>query len=262
MDMKLLEDIGLSENQALAYENLVIEGPSSAPQVAMQIGESRTNTYKLLDKLCDLGLAVKDASGTKVRYIALSPSALEQLIQKQAASVRLREQQLQSALPSLLDFFFSHSEGPSIRYFQGKEGIQQIFADMLKTREDIYLLRSPSDVDYYDEQFFADFRKKRALLGIHTYALTPDVPTAVHNRQQDTKNLFHRTWLDKNAYTGQVEWDIYGNKVALICYGQSALGVVIENPLIAESFKQMFGLVQAGSARISKGMPSDDSNDS
>ena len=40
-------------------------GGSSAPAIAVEIGESRSNAYKVLDKLCELGLASKDQAGKK-----------------------------------------------------------------------------------------------------------------------------------------------------------------------------------------------------
>jgi sugar-specific transcriptional regulator TrmB len=242
MDVQLLEDIGLTKPQARAYRALVKRGTSGAPQIAEDIGESRSNTYKLLDKLCELGLATKDTNSTKVRYFPTSPVALEQFIQKQSAEVHLRERKLKAQLPTMLDFFFAHSEQPAIRFFQGKEGIRQIFSDMLATGETLYLVRSPEDVHFYDNEFFIDIRKKRRLLGIKTVGITPDLPSANHDPAIDAQNLFTRTWIPSEAYTAKVEWNIAGNKVALISYGAEAIGVIIESEQIAESFRQVFRL--------------------
>lgn len=246
MDIQLLEEIGLTKPQAEAYRTLVSLGGSTAPALAAAIRESRSNTYKLLDRLCDLGLATKDTSTAKIQYYPSSPAALEQLVQKQSVLIQARERKLNAAMPDLLNFFFVHSEQPSIRYFQGKQGIEQIFSDMLRTGQHIYLLRSPADVSFYDDQFFEVFRKKRAKLGIKTYALTPDVPSAIHDPEVDKKNLFFRTWLTDQDYTANVEWDIYGNKIALISYGEEAIGIILESPQMAESFRQVFRLIQVG----------------
>jgi len=244
MDLHLLQELGLTKPQALAYEALVKRGQTTAPSIADDINESRTNAYKLLDKLCEIGLADKDSTATKTTYIAASPAVLEQLVREQSEAVLAREHKLNASMPNLLDFYFAHSERPSIRYFQGKKGIEQIFADMLKTGKDIYLLRSPADVTFYDGQFFSIFRAKRTKLGIKTYALTPDIPSAIHDDELDQKNRFIRTWLGQDDYTANVEWDIYGDKVALISYGDEAMGIIIESKQIAESFRQMFMMVK------------------
>lgn len=251
MNIQLLEDIGLTKPQALAYEALVNLGPSIAPDIAAHIGESRSNAYKILDRLCELGLAIKDQAGTKLRYFPASPAALDQLVQKQIQEAELRERKLKAELPQLLDIFFANSEQPGIRFYQGKEGIKLIFADILQTGKDVYLLRSPQDVTFYDEAFFAEFRKKRALLGIKTHALTVDIPSAVHNPELDVNNKFFRTWLPPDAYSGAVEWDIYGNKTALISYGQEAIGIVIESAQIAESLRQVLQLASSSAVAVS-----------
>ncbi len=242
MDVKDLEYMGLTNKQARAYIVLLEHGSCTAPKLSWLLEEGRSNAYKILDKLCELGLASKDTRGKRV-YSPSSPTALERLVETQAEQARLRSRRLDAVLPDMLNFFFAHSEQPSIRYFQGREALQHVFGDMLKTGKDIYLLRSPGDVKFYDEAFFAEFRKKRAKLGIRTYALTPDVPSAVHNLQTDFESKFVRTWIPANAYTADVEWDVYGDKVALISYGKEAIATIIESPQIAESFRQVFGLL-------------------
>ncbi len=252
MDVKLLQDIGLTKVQGLAYAELIKQAGCSAPVLAPLISESRSNTYKILDRLCELGLATKDDTNTKNTYYPASPAALEQLIQAQSAEISQRERKLNAALPSLLDFYFAHSEQPSVRYFQGKDGMQRIFSDMLKTGQPLYLLRSPSDEKFYTG-FFSDLKQRRNRLGITTYALTPDVASANHDPTIDERNRLVRTWLPAEAYTASVEWNISGNKVALISYGEEAIGIVIESAQIAESFRQAFAMMRRSYAADTDG---------
>ena len=48
-----------------------------------------------------------------------------------------------------------------------------------------------------------------------------------------------RTWLKPESYTAPVEVNIYGDKVALLAYGEDIMGVIIQNPPIAEAMRQM-----------------------
>jgi sugar-specific transcriptional regulator TrmB len=255
MDVQLLEDIGLTKAQSLAYRALIEHGNSTAPAIAKITNESRSNAYKLLDRLCDLGLATKDESSTKVHYFPTSPAALEQFIQKQTAEVQLRERKLNAALPSMLDYYFKHTEQAGVRFFQGKEGMRQIFTEMLKTGRPLHLLRSPADLNYYDPEFFGELRKKRRILGIPTISITPDVPSANHDPEIDEQDNVTRTWIHEDDYTAPVEWNIAGDKVALISYGEEAMGFIIESPQIAESFRQVFQLARAN---ITASRPSSD----
>jgi sugar-specific transcriptional regulator TrmB len=243
MDTQFLTGIGLTQTQAKAYITLVQNGPTAPPVLAEKIGETRTNAYKVLDKLVELGLARKVEQDKKVVYRVENPVALEALARRKRDAALAHERKVKDALPALMNFFYTYSEQPGVRFYQGQEGIRQIFEDMLRTRQTIYLVRSPSDVKFYDEAFFERFRKQRAELGIETYAITPNVASAVHNADVDRMNKFSRTWIPASDYTANVEWDIYGDKVALISYGEEAIGMIIESPQIAASFRQMFMLV-------------------
>lgn len=248
MNITTLTALGLTASQAKAYIILVQYGTLTPPALAEKIGESRSNTYKILDRLTELKLVKKDPGAIKLTFRADTPLALEELARQQRMEALNKEKQIKQAMPTLMNYFYTYSEQPGVRMFQGKAGIEEIFNDMLRTKQDIYLLRSPADVGFYDETFFAQFRRKRAELGIKTYALTPNISTAVHNDDVDKANKFIRTWLPRDAYTANVEWDIYGNKVALISYGKEAIGLIIESPQIAESFRQMFRLFRSSDA--------------
>lgn len=244
MDTSVLTGIGLTEAQAKAYITLTQLGPTAPPVLADKINETRSNTYKVLDKLVELGLARKLEHENKIRYRVENPTALESLARQKRDAALAEEHRIKDALPKLMTFFYTYSEQPGVRFYQGHDGIKQIFDDMLRTRQDIYLIRSPADVKFYDEVFFAEFRRKRSELGITTHAITPNVASAVHNIDVDKLNKFNRTWIPAYAYTGNVEWDIYGNKVALISYGDEAIGMIIESPQIAESCRQLFNLLR------------------
>jgi sugar-specific transcriptional regulator TrmB len=239
---------GLTPTEAKCYTALLDKKEWKPSDLAKSVNETRTNTYKILDNLVALGLAERFDKDKKLHYRATNPSHLLQLARDRRAEQEKAEKELETGANELLASYYKIHEQPGVRHFQGREGIRQIFADMLITGQDVYLVRSPADVAFYDEAFFADFRAKRTARGITTYALTPDVPSATHDKAIDAANKFMRTWIPANAYTGSVEWDIYGDKVALISYGSEAMGMIIESSQIAESFRQMLRLVQSSLA--------------
>lgn len=244
MDTKTLTEIGLTPSQAKVYLILVQYGSISPPDLATKAKETRSNAYKILDRLVELGLATKSEASKKAVYRVANPIALEALAKQQRDSAMEQEKRVKLAMPTLLNFFYTYSEQPGVRFFQGKEGVAQILDDILRTHQDVYLVRSPADNAFYDSEVFENFKKKRAKLGIQTYALTPDTPTANRDTAVDAANLFTRTWLPAGGYEGSADWYMYGNKLAIISYGEEGIGMIIESPLIADSFKQLFVLFQ------------------
>ena len=242
--MTNLSAAGLTTPEANCYTALLTQKDWKPADLAKTVNETRTNCYKILDKLVALGLAKRFDKDKKLHYRAASPARLVELVHEQRTVRERSEKELELQAQALMNTYFKSQEQAGIRYFQGKPGIQQIFDDMLQAKQPIYLLRSPADVKFYDEAFFEQFRAQRAQAGIRTYALTPDVPSAVHDHITDLHNKFSRTWLPAGSYDASVEWDIYDDKVALISYGEEALGIIIESPQIAESFRQILKLLQ------------------
>lgn len=246
--MTNLSAAGLTSSEANCYVILLTRKVWKPAELAKSVSETRTNCYKLLDKLVGLGLAERFDKDKKLHYRAVNPARLLELAHESRVAREKADKELELNAQTLMTTYYKSQEQAGIRYFQGKEGMKQIFEDMLVTQQPIYLLRSPSDVKFYDEVFFGDFRARRAEAGIITYAVTPDVASANPDKAIDLQNKFIRTWISPNSYNAAVEWDIYGDKVALISYTTEALGIIIESPHIAESFRQLLKLVQSSAA--------------
>lgn len=246
MDSKTLEDFGLNKTQAKAYLALIRNGSLTPPALAKLTGETRTNSYTVLDRLVELGLAKKTEKNKKFVYRVENPIALEKLAKKHRDQALQREKQVKDAMPTLLNFFYTYSEQPGVRFFQGKDGIEEVYKDQLRSGKPIRIVRSWKDRDFFGKGVYSIWRKRPAKHGIPTIMLSPDVPDANNNPELDKKLLFTRTWMNQDDYTAPVEWDIYGDKVSVISFGEEAIGMIIESPQIAESMRQMFALMERG----------------
>ena len=119
----------------------------------------------------------------------------------------------------------------------------------LLTKEDIYLLRTESDRSFWRQneenyEYLSRYREQRALAGIHTYALTPVTPHGLKRSKDgtDTSINFKRTWRNDD-YDAPVEIQVYGNKVALIAYGETIMSTIITSPAIAEAMRQILKIM-------------------
>jgi len=250
MNTEILETIGLSPGLARAYKALIEHGECTAPELAPHIHESRTNVYKLLDRLCELGVATKSTASTKTTYTPLSPAALEQLTQKRIEEAELHKRSLQAAMPAMLDFFFAHSEQPSIRYFQGTDGLRELYKDQLKSNADVYYIRSLDDVRFFGGPDAHMLRNLFPINGIRRFGITQDVVPASYPPEEripiaesDKLMMLERTWIATDDYKEPVEWAVYGNKLAIISYGEEAIGLIIESRQIAHAFLQLWKLM-------------------
>lgn len=135
---------GLTESQAHSYLALIEHGQLTPAELAEKTGESRTNGYMICEKLASLGLATKK-DDRKVVYRPTHPSALESLAERRRKVLVRNEQEVKRSLSPLLDMFYAVSETPGTRTLQGVEGIKEVYADTLRTKSDIYLVRTTAD---------------------------------------------------------------------------------------------------------------------
>jgi hypothetical protein len=201
-------------------------------------------------------LAAKEPHGGKFRYAAASPAALEQFVKQQAETIRQKERRLNIELPHLIDYYFEHSERPSIRYYEGAEGLAKINKDQAITGKPIKFIRSLADAEFLGLQGLHRMRNTFPRLGIPRETIIQDyLPYELpeDNRmpveESDKAMLLTRTWIDREDYSAPVEWTIYGDKLSIVQYGEQAMGMVIESAPIAESFRQLYTLMDKGIRR-------------
>lgn len=212
--------------------------------------ESRTNTYKLLDALEALGLVTRDESQKKLRYWANNPSILMDNLKKKRTEVEASEKRFQESLPVLVDEYFKYSEQPSIRYFHGRNGIEQIYKDQLKDANPITFIHSVAVRDFFGVDEMHRIRNEFPKHNISRRVFYPDVaqelnpgtPTMPIDKS-DSLMLLERTWLNTDDLHEPVEWSVYGDKLSIISLGTEMVGTIIESPQIAASFKEILDLL-------------------
>lgn len=243
MEIDILKKAGLTESQAKGYLALVENGDLTPNELAKITGETRTNAYAIVDKLVSLGLVTKKDS-QKAIYTANHPSAIETLAERRRKALVKNELAVKNGLSPLIDLFYANHELPGTRTLQGIDGIKEVYRDTLRTKKDIYLVRTTADAPDLSSEFLADYRKKRAEAGIYTHALTPHTETAHRHVTdgEDVKMLFIRSFLPNDSYTAPVEIDIYGDKVAFISFGKTQMATIINSPPIAEAMRQIIQL--------------------
>lgn len=243
MNTELLTEIGLTEPQARAYIGLMKNGSITPPQLATKIGESRTNAYAILDKLVSLGLAKKSEKNKKNIYIVENPIALERLAIKHRNKILEKEKQVKSIMPTLLNYFYTFSEQPGVRFFQGVDGIKEIYSDTIRTGKDITLIHSLADRELMSLDYYLEHSKKRAKAGIKTDIISPSKQPAFAPEVNSALGITRHV-INSMSYTAPVEISVYGDKVAMISFDKEAMGTIIDSPQIAEAIKQLLQIVQ------------------
>lgn len=246
-ELDILKKAGLNEAQAEIYNYLLVHGQLTPAELAEGTEQSRENCYMVAKRLVELGL-IEQIDDKKAKYRVLNPSALEVLVEKRRKIMAKNEKFVKDNISSLLDVFYANNEMPGARTLEGIEGIKEAYLDTLRVKKDIYLLRTKAYSvigSKTGDGFLSDYRKELPLLGIHTYALTSIHKDAIKKAKNglDDASFYHRTWMPEEDYTAPVTIQAYGDKVALISFGETQMATIITSPVIAEAMRQILKIM-------------------
>ncbi len=238
---------GLTETEATCYQALLEKSEWKPAELAEFVHETRTNCYKILDKLVALNLATRFDKDKKLHYRAASPTRLVELAHENRAAREQAEKELELHAQSLMNAYFKSQEQPGVRYFQGKDGIGTIFKEIAKSKTEVVFMNTKSGLHFYNHKIIHDFRMLAPLAGVSRRALSEDMAEAPKDyKTTDPLVLLQRTWYAQGDYTAPVEWGVYDDKLYVISYGQEAIGIVIESPQITTAFRQVFNMLDRG----------------
>jgi predicted transcriptional regulator len=241
METTKLLATGLTKNQAEAYALLVEQGEISPPLAAAVLHLSRTNTYKLFDKLVELGLAFKK-SGNKSIYQLSNPIALTALAAKVREEATVKEEAINNIMKTLLAKYYKHTEQPSIAVVSGKHDVADVFRNQINLNEDIYFIRTPADIPLMGFETMHEIRISPSRLGSNRYGILPDEGKGPINYKSHERSNLTTTWMKYEDYNSPVEWSVTESSLLIILYGVEPHAITITNPVVAGAFLQLWHL--------------------
>ncbi len=242
---EVLEQIGLTKQEALVYETLLNKGSLTATQLDKKTPGKikRSNVYNILDSLIKKGLVEFKKTKKTTLFIAESPDNLLNLIDKKEEEIAKIKNEAQVALPQLKSLFDFASKRPGVRIFSGEEGIKKIYLDTLTSETPIYALLSISPVKPSIYQWLIQtYVKKRVQQKIKAYVIATNEKRNIVYKKHDEQFLRETHLIPKKKMPFSMEIDIYdSNKVAFISYKEDELiGIIIESKNVYQTMRAIF----------------------
>lgn len=230
-----LQKIGLGEKEAKVYSSLLELGETNVQRISKKSKIKRTTIYNVIDILKEKGLVSTIIKKKRKYYIASDPRELEFKLDEQ-------KQALKNLMPELLSIANLIDKKPKIKYYEGVEGLKEIFIDGLKyPGQPVWAWVTDEVYDTLDDEFIRYYIPKRVEAKIMAYVIAPDTPKIRAYKATDEKSL-RKTRIDPNSKQIQIEIDIYGDsKVALLSFGEK-FGLIIESKKIYNTLKSIFDM--------------------
>lgn len=234
----ILQNLGLTENEAKIYLAALSLGPTTILQIARSAEMKRTTVYSVIESLKLKGLISEELKGWKKYFVAESPERLEKVLEE-------KRNDFQNLLPEFLALQNLKGSDALIKYYQGLEAVKNIYNDLLgeiKAHED-YLVVGAQDQWYQlDPKFFQEFIKRRAKLPINIRLLFTDSEIARKHQQiqevynEKIKILPRDTKLTTNLV-------ITPKKVVIHQLTPPIMAIVIENKSIIQMHQELFEII-------------------
>lgn len=235
MDANILMEAGLTLKEAEVYLALVTLGSSSASQIIQKTGLHRAVVYDLLERLIEKGLVGHVIRGRKKYFESTNPQRLLDILKE-------KEVKIKTILPQLFELsqFKEHLE---VKIYKGKEGIKNVFEDIIRARPSEWLSLGSSGETYNLLPSFLDwFHKERIKKKIKSRGLLLNSHNALkRGKMLSDMKLTEIKYLPKSFLTPTVI-NIYLNKVTLYSVSREKIPfiILIENNQLADSFREYF----------------------
>lgn len=235
MLLKTLTNLGLNTKEAQIYLASLELGSSPVSQIAARAKLNRVTAYDIIEKLVKRGL-FSFVTKRKIKYFtATDPEVV-------VADFTKKSQELAKVLPDLKRLHGT-SVHPRVRYFEGVDGIKNIYTDTLTSTTEILNYCNSREIRTFWPEYDEEYVQERAKKQIHLrgIALNDAYGKTVHD--EDTKFCREIRLIPEGTYNFTNEIHIYDDKVAIISLKDELIGMIIESHEIASSQRAIFQAV-------------------
>jgi len=229
-----LQKIGLNDKEARIYTSLLELGETNVQRLSKKSKIKRTTIYNVIDSLKDRGLVSTVLKNKRKYYVASDPRELEFKLEAQKLA-------LKNLMPELLSITNLIDKKPKIKYFEGEEGLKEIYLDTLNYPDrPLWAWVTGEIFQVLDDSFVQSYLDNRVKKEILAYVIAPKNKILEQYKSQDNKYL-RQTRLETNPdYSIEVEIDLYGgNKIGIMAFKEK-IGLIVESQKIYNTLKSIF----------------------
>lgn len=235
---KKLKNIGiLEEKESTTYLAILELGETTIQRISQKTQIKRTTLYDVIESLKKMGLISVTKKGKKNIYYAEDPRKIEDNLEN-------KKREYLKILPEILSITNLIDKKPKIRFFEGINGIKEVYKDTLNyPKSETLAWLSFDAVNHFDiEYLWKDYVKKRIEKKIWQRSIAPNNKYLKNVKTFDQEHLRQTRLIDHEQFPIEVEINLYGKRNIGIMAFKEEIGLIIESQKIYNTLKSIFEL--------------------
>jgi len=241
MDVKALEDIGLTPGEIKVYLALLKIGQSSAGAITKESQVSRSKLYSILDKLARKGLVGHVLKGQISYFKAMEPKRILDYIDEKDRKLNQQREMIKKMLPGLEARQEQGKSKTEAVLYEGIKAIKNYYLnilDDLSSGESYYVL----GVNYGEnkpgvKEFFENYHRQRAKKNIRVKMLAN--PDARQKLVDSTLKKAEIRYLPQDLLSNMIVV-FYKTKSFIFFLSEEPVGFLMNNEEVTKGFKTYF----------------------
>ncbi len=245
-----LLDLNFSEKEANVYLALLELGRGNVSNIARKASLNRTTGYHILNALVGKGLVSVSGKEPLQEFVAESPDKILESLQSKFLEYQNKINQAKHTIP-LLKSVHNVSDRPRVRFYEGKEGMKEVYEDTLTSKEPLRAFANFEDMHKALSDYFPSYYLRRAKRGLSIRGVVPLTSEALERQKRNKAEAREMVLVPADKYYFSPEIDMYDNKI-MIASWKEKLGIIIESAEIADAMKKIFELAWLGAKSLKK----------
>mgnify|MGYP003732561691 CR=1 FL=1 len=251
---KKLENFGLNRKQAKVYLTLLNRDLLTPVELARESKLNRTTIYRVLEELNNIGLVEEILDQHRFKARAVSPERLDILIAKEESKLEEKRKKLPKLVSELSVLNHQPSGSTQVKYFRGKNGLQQMLWNTLKTQSELVGYGYADWNDGVGKEFAEKLRKevvKRKIKSREIQNNNQFLKMSEWTKVEDYNRFYECRFILKSVVDINHDTYIYDGVFAFYHLFEGDLfGVEIHNKEIAKTQRQIFEVLWKQSKKM------------
>ncbi len=230
MNIDVLKEIGFEEKEANIYLALLKLGDCASSKIGEELGYDRTTTYYALLRMVDKGYITYALKGEVKHFQSIDPGKI-------LLKLKDREDAFSKIVPELKKLSKIGSSGFFLEVLKGKEGLNTLYRDIINTQSELLSFGVDEEVFMeYDLMHFNRYVKEVDRGNLKERLLTYEGAKKIGSSKSQYKSI-------QKEFFSPTPVAIYGDKVAIVVWEPTLHIILVENKVLADSFRKHFELL-------------------